>query len=68
MQIRCENPATKSITLAQFGRQRIEFSKNGYATVPDNVGRFCIRKYPAIVDATKKPEKKASTKRVKEET
>ena len=62
MQIKCDNPATPSITIAKFGRYRIEFSKNGYATVPDNVGRYCVRKYPAIKDMTKKPVAKKTVK------
>jgi len=54
MQIRCTNEGTKAIKLAKFGGLRIEFSKNGYATVPDDVGKYCVRKFRAIEDTTKK--------------
>ena len=58
MQIRCENNATKALKVAKFGGLRVEFSKNGYATVPDEVGRYLVRKNASIKDTTKKPEVK----------
>jgi len=63
MRIQCENPATKAITLARFGRERIEFSKNGFAVVPDNVGRFLVRRYGSISEVV--PKKKPAAKKAK---
>jgi len=54
MQIKCSNPGTKSILVARFDRQKVVFSKNGFATVPDQVGRYIVRRYPAIEEVVKK--------------
>jgi len=67
MQIRCENDATRALKVAKFGGLRVEFSKNGFATVPDEVGRYLVRKNAFIKDTTKKPAvKKPRETQVKE--
>ena len=53
MQIKCNNPSTKSVTVTKFGGLRVDFSKTGLATVPDDVGKFLIRRCPAISDNSK---------------
>jgi len=64
MRIQCDNVATRAIGLSRFGRYRIEFSKNGFAVVPDNVGRYCVRKYSKIHEVVKTtPAEKASGKK-----
>ena len=64
MRIKCDNPATRAITLAKFGRERVEFSKNGFAVVPDNIGRYLVRRVPAIsaVQPREKPEAKPAVR------
>ena len=55
MQVQCTNPGTKSVTIGKLGIGKVVFSKNGFATVSDEVGQYLVRHYPAIVtkEATK---------------
>jgi len=61
MQVKCDNPATKKLVLAEFGGYSVTFSKNGFATVTDDVGRYLVRHFGSINEVVKE-KKKASAK------
>ena len=50
MQVKCTNPGTKAVRPAAFPGTEVRFTKNGSATVTDEVGKFLVRHYPAIID------------------
>jgi len=52
MQVKCTNPGTKAVRPAAFPGTEVRFTKNGFATVTDEVGKFLVRHYPAIVDSS----------------
>lgn len=55
MRIVCDNPSTKAIKIGRLNAWA-RFSKNGFATVSDEVGRFLVRKYSVISEVVaKKP-------------
>ena len=64
MKIHCSNPGTRWLGLPnKFGRLRVEFAKNGNATVPDDVGQYLVSKCPTIeeVVAPTRKAKRVST-------
>ena len=62
MQVKCTNPGSKAVRPSAFPGVEVRFSKNGYAIVADDVGKFLVRKYPAIVEnITAKSKRSAKT-------
>lgn len=49
MWIRCLNPATSALYDAEFMDEKVEFSENGTANVPKDVGIALAENYPNIV-------------------
>jgi len=64
MQVKCSNPATKSVTLAKFDGLRVNFSPTGLATVSEDVGAHLIRFFPAITTKTKGVSKSTAKRRL----
>ena len=60
MRIKCTSPGTKMIYVPKIENRRVEFSKNGFATVSDELGRYLVRKYSAI-EEIKLEKRKART-------
>ena len=60
MQVQCTNPGTKAVRPAAFPGVEVRFSKNGFATVTDEVGEFLVRHYPAIVTKGKAKQERRS--------
>ena len=66
MQVQCTNQGTKSVTLGKLGGIKVVFSKNGFASVSDEVGQYLVRHYPAIVTKEVKTEKRTRRTTVNE--
>jgi len=65
MRIQCTNPGTKMVYAPKIEDRRVEFSKNGFATVSDELGRYLVRKCSAI-EEIKVEKKKGRGKTPKE--
>lgn len=63
MRIQNKNDGSRAITVRKFGT-RVEFSKNGYATVTDEVGRYLVRTVPDISECSAKKPKAAAKEAV----
>lgn len=47
--IKCENPATRRLYNAEFMDEPVEFSENGTANVPKDVGVALVENYESIL-------------------